>query len=68
MQCTCMNDTLIGTTIAVINKNIREPCSACVGPDDTVLVCSKNNHDVAHLTVGGDVLGSYPLNLKLPHS
>ncbi|KAH3809536.1 hypothetical protein DPMN_137909 [Dreissena polymorpha] len=34
-------DTLNGTSRAVNNKNMREPCVVCVGPDDTVLVCSK---------------------------
>ncbi|XP_052216614.1 uncharacterized protein LOC127834639 isoform X2 [Dreissena polymorpha] len=63
-----MYDTLNGTSRAVTNNNIREPCSACAGPNDTALVCSKNNHAIAHLTVDGDVLGFYPVDLKLPHS
>ncbi|KAH3870452.1 hypothetical protein DPMN_033640 [Dreissena polymorpha] len=63
-----MYDTLNGTSRAVTNNNIREPYCACVGPNDTVLLCSKNKHAIAHLSVDGEVLGTYPVDLKLPHS
>ncbi|XP_052215153.1 uncharacterized protein LOC127833768 [Dreissena polymorpha] len=63
-----MHDTLKGTSRAVTNENIQEPRGACVGPGDTVLVCSKNNNSIVYLSVDGNILGTYPVNMKHPYS
>ncbi|KAH3805550.1 hypothetical protein DPMN_133854 [Dreissena polymorpha] len=63
-----MYDTVKGTSRAVTNGNIQGPRGACVGPGDTVMVCSKNMNSVVHLTVDGDFLCTYPVDMKLPCS
>ncbi|XP_052238937.1 uncharacterized protein LOC127850149 isoform X2 [Dreissena polymorpha] len=63
-----MNDTVNGTSRTVTNENIQEPCGACVGPGDTVLVCSKNKNSIVHLTIDGKILGTYPVDMWYPLS
>ncbi|KAH3803795.1 hypothetical protein DPMN_132063 [Dreissena polymorpha] len=63
-----MYDTVKGTSRAVTNENIQEPRGACVGPGDTVLVCSQNKHSIVHLRVDGDLLGTYRVDMKYPRS
>ncbi|KAH3804508.1 hypothetical protein DPMN_132795 [Dreissena polymorpha] len=63
-----MYDTVKGTSRAVTNGNIQEPRGACVGPGDTVMVCSFKMHSVVHLTVDGDILCTYPVNMTFPCS
>ncbi|KAH3805507.1 hypothetical protein DPMN_133811 [Dreissena polymorpha] len=63
-----MFDTVKGTSKAVTNGNIQEPRGACVGPGDTVMVCSNKMHSVVHLTVDGDFLCTYPVNMTFPCS
>ncbi|KAH3870552.1 hypothetical protein DPMN_033740 [Dreissena polymorpha] len=63
-----MHDTLNGTSTAVTNENIQKPRGACVGPGDTVLVCSGNKHSIVHLTIDGKILGTYPVDMKYPYS
>ncbi|KAH3870615.1 hypothetical protein DPMN_033803 [Dreissena polymorpha] len=63
-----MHDTVKGTLKAVTHKNIQEPCGACPGPGDTVLVCSKNNNSIVHLTIDGKLLGTYPVDMKYSFS
>ncbi|KAH3803900.1 hypothetical protein DPMN_132171 [Dreissena polymorpha] len=63
-----MFDTVNGTFRVVTNENIQEPGGACVGPGDTVLVCSENKNSIVHLSVDGDILGTYPVDMKLPSS
>ncbi|KAH3870645.1 hypothetical protein DPMN_033833 [Dreissena polymorpha] len=63
-----MFDTVNGTSRAVTNENIQEPRGACVGPGDTVLVCSENKNSIVHLTIDGKILGTYPVDMKFPYS
>ncbi|KAH3870647.1 hypothetical protein DPMN_033835, partial [Dreissena polymorpha] len=63
-----MYDTLKGTSRAVTNENIQEPCGACVGPGDSVLVCSMRKDSIVHLTINGKILGTYPVDMKCPYS
>ncbi|KAH3803575.1 uncharacterized protein LOC127834467 [Dreissena polymorpha] len=63
-----MYDTVNGTSRAVTSENIQEPRGACVGPGDTVLVCSENNNSIVHLSVDGNILGTYPVNMRHPYS
>ncbi|XP_052265918.1 uncharacterized protein LOC127868311 isoform X3 [Dreissena polymorpha] len=63
-----MYDTVNGTSRAVTNENIQEPRGACVGPGDTVLVCSQNNDSIVHLTIDGKILGTFPVDMELPCS
>ncbi|KAH3797598.1 hypothetical protein DPMN_151182 [Dreissena polymorpha] len=62
-----MNDTVNGTSRAVTNENIQGPCGACVGPGDTVLVCSQNNNSIVHMTNDGNILGTYPVDMTNPY-
>ncbi|KAH3812807.1 uncharacterized protein LOC127836643 [Dreissena polymorpha] len=59
-------DTVKGKYKVVTDDNIRRPRSACVGPGDTVLVCSEAKNSVVHLTVEGDILGTFPLDMQGP--
>ncbi|XP_052215188.1 uncharacterized protein LOC127833776 isoform X2 [Dreissena polymorpha] len=61
-------DTVNGTSRAVTNENIQEPRGACVGPGDTVLVCSKNKNSIVHLSVDGNIIGTYPVDMWSPYS
>ncbi|XP_052265891.1 uncharacterized protein LOC127868292 isoform X6 [Dreissena polymorpha] len=61
-------DTVNGTSRAVTNENIQNPLGACVGPGDTVLVCSGNKQSIVHLTIHGKILGTYPLDMRYPKS
>ncbi|XP_052217330.1 uncharacterized protein LOC127835101 isoform X4 [Dreissena polymorpha] len=61
-----MYDTVKGTSVTI--GNIQKPRSACVGPGDTVMVCSENKNSVVHLTVHGDFLGTYTVGMKYPCS
>ncbi|KAH3803643.1 hypothetical protein DPMN_131909 [Dreissena polymorpha] len=63
-----MYDTVNGTSRAVTNENIQNPLGACVGPDDTVLVCSGNKDSIVHLTIHGKILCTYPLEMKTTYS
>ncbi|XP_052217329.1 uncharacterized protein LOC127835101 isoform X3 [Dreissena polymorpha] len=61
-------DTVNGTSRAVTNGNIQVPSGACVGPGDTVMVCSENMNSVVQLTADGDFLCTYPVDMKFPRS
>ncbi|XP_052216131.1 uncharacterized protein LOC127834375 [Dreissena polymorpha] len=61
-------DTFKGTSRAVTGETIKEPRGACVGPGETVLVCSKKKNSIVHLTVDGAILGTYPVDMELPYS
>ncbi|KAH3815803.1 hypothetical protein DPMN_144334 [Dreissena polymorpha] len=61
-------DTVKGTSRAVTDENIQEPRGACVGPGDTVLVCSMMKDSIVHLTADGNILGTYPLDMKWPYT
>ncbi|KAH3805524.1 hypothetical protein DPMN_133828 [Dreissena polymorpha] len=61
-------NTVKGTSRAVTNGNIQEPRVACVGPGDTVIVCNENMNSVVHLTVDGDYLCTYPVDMKCPRT
>ncbi|KAH3803666.1 hypothetical protein DPMN_131932 [Dreissena polymorpha] len=61
-----MNDTVKGSSRAVTDENIREPRGACVGPGDTVLVCSMRKHSIVRLTIDGKILGTYPVDMEFP--
>ncbi|XP_052218534.1 uncharacterized protein LOC127836144 isoform X4 [Dreissena polymorpha] len=61
-------DTVNGTSRAVTNENIQEPRGACVGPGDTVLVCSMDKNSIVHLSVDGNIIGTYPVDMKKPTS
>ncbi|XP_052217181.1 uncharacterized protein LOC127835031 isoform X2 [Dreissena polymorpha] len=63
-----MYDTVKGTSRGVTDENIQEPCGACVGPGGTVLVCSMKMNCIVHLTVDGDVIGTYPVDMMFPIS
>ncbi|KAH3694728.1 hypothetical protein DPMN_082169 [Dreissena polymorpha] len=62
-----MYDTLKGTSRAVTDESIQQPSGVCVGPGDTVLVCSKMKCCIVHLSVEGDILGTYPVDMKWPY-
>ncbi|KAH3870581.1 hypothetical protein DPMN_033769 [Dreissena polymorpha] len=63
-----MYDTVKATSRAVTNENIQEPRGACPEPGDTVLVCSMRKNSIVHLTIDGKILGTYPVDIKLPFS
>ncbi|KAH3804154.1 uncharacterized protein LOC127836239 [Dreissena polymorpha] len=63
-----MYDTVKGTSRAVTDRNIQQPRGACVGPGDTVLVCSTANNSIVHLSVDVEVLGTYPVDMWYPYS
>ncbi|KAH3805109.1 hypothetical protein DPMN_133406 [Dreissena polymorpha] len=57
-----------GTSRAVTNENIQGPQGACVGPGDTVLVCSMDKNSIVHLSVDGNIIGTYPVDMQKPTS
>ncbi|KAH3810240.1 uncharacterized protein LOC127836519 [Dreissena polymorpha] len=63
-----MYDTVKGTSRAVTNENIRIPSGACVAPGDTVLVCSTYKNSIVHLSVNGEIIGTYPVDMRYPDS
>ncbi|KAH3803702.1 hypothetical protein DPMN_131969, partial [Dreissena polymorpha] len=63
-----MNDPVNGTSRAVTNENIQEPRAACVGPGDSVLVCSMGKDSIVRLTIDGKILGTYPVDMECPCS
>ncbi|KAH3844263.1 uncharacterized protein LOC127873491 [Dreissena polymorpha] len=63
-----MYDTVKGTSEAVIDGNIQKPRGACVGPGDSVMVCSNKKNSIVHMTVNGEILGTYPVDIKNPNS
>ncbi|XP_052260664.1 uncharacterized protein LOC127864815 isoform X2 [Dreissena polymorpha] len=63
-----MNDCAKGTSKVVTDENIQQPRGACVGPGDTVLVCSGATSSIVHLTVDGIMLGTYPVDMRWPYS
>ncbi|KAH3803762.1 uncharacterized protein LOC127834144 [Dreissena polymorpha] len=63
-----MYDTVEGTSRAVTNENIQQPRGACVGPGDTVLLCSVTKNSIVQLSVDGTILGTYPVDMKFPYS
>ncbi|KAH3803620.1 hypothetical protein DPMN_131885 [Dreissena polymorpha] len=63
-----MYDTVNGTSRAVTDENIQEPRGACVGPGDTVLVCSMGKDSIVRMTIDGKILGTYPVDMEFPYS
>ncbi|KAH3815894.1 hypothetical protein DPMN_144430 [Dreissena polymorpha] len=63
-----MFDTAKGTSRAVTNDNIQNPHGACVGPGDTVLVCSTAKSSIVHITVDGDILCTYHVDMRRPYT
>ncbi|KAH3815848.1 hypothetical protein DPMN_144382 [Dreissena polymorpha] len=63
-----MFNTVKGTSRAVTNYNIQRPHGACVGPGDTVLVCSGAKNSIVHITVDGDILCTYHVDMQCPYS
>jgi hypothetical protein len=63
-----MYDTVKRTSKAVTDGSIQEPRGACVGPGDTILVCSANKDSIVQLTIGGLILGTYPVDMNCPYS
>ncbi|KAH3815860.1 hypothetical protein DPMN_144394 [Dreissena polymorpha] len=63
-----MLDTVKGTSRAVTHDNIQEPIGACVGPGDSVLVCSMAKNSIVHLTVDGDILCTYHVDMRSPYT
>ncbi|KAH3805291.1 hypothetical protein DPMN_133589 [Dreissena polymorpha] len=61
-------DTVKGTSRVFTNEKIQEPRGACVGPGDTVLVCSTANNSIVRLSVDGDLMCTYPVDMKYPES
>ncbi|KAH3797678.1 hypothetical protein DPMN_151263 [Dreissena polymorpha] len=61
-------DTAKGTSREVTNENIQEPRGSCVGPGDSVLVCSMRKDSIAHLTIDGKILGTYPVDMKFANN
>ncbi|KAH3803637.1 hypothetical protein DPMN_131903 [Dreissena polymorpha] len=61
-------DTVNGTSKAVTDRNILKPRGACVGPGDTVLVCSMIKNSIVHLNANGSLLGYYPVDMKYPYT
>ncbi|KAH3804170.1 hypothetical protein DPMN_132452 [Dreissena polymorpha] len=59
-----MYDTSKATPRAVTTENIQGPDSVCVGPSETVLVCSQNNHSIVHLSVNGDLPCGYAVPVQ----
>ncbi|KAH3689397.1 hypothetical protein DPMN_191738 [Dreissena polymorpha] len=53
---------------AITDDNIRQPRAACVGPGDTVLVCSAAKNSIVHVTVDGTILGSYKVDVRWPYT
>ncbi|KAH3844318.1 uncharacterized protein LOC127872767 [Dreissena polymorpha] len=58
-----MYDIMKGTSRAVTDGNIQKPGNVCVGPGDTVMVCSSLNNSIVHLTVTGEILGTYLVDI-----
>ncbi|KAH3844319.1 hypothetical protein DPMN_086577 [Dreissena polymorpha] len=63
-----MYDTVKGTSRAVTDGNIQEPRYACVGPGDTVMVSCGKKTSIVHLSVTGENLGTYVVNMKFQYS
>ncbi|KAH3898423.1 uncharacterized protein LOC127864816 [Dreissena polymorpha] len=63
-----MYDTVKGTSRAITHDNIKQPIRPCIGPDDTVLVCSGAKNSIVRLTVEGEILDTYSLDMEWPYA
>ncbi|XP_052783105.1 uncharacterized protein LOC128219337 [Mya arenaria] len=63
-----MYNTVSGTSREVKCDRIREPRNACVGPDDSVFVCSKYTNSIIQISPDGDILASCDVDMKYPYA
>ncbi|XP_052783082.1 uncharacterized protein LOC128219312 [Mya arenaria] len=59
-----MYNTVSGKITEVKDDRIREPTGACVGPDDSVFVCSENTNSVIPISPDGYILTSCDVDMK----
>ncbi|XP_052214378.1 uncharacterized protein LOC127833254 [Dreissena polymorpha] len=62
-----MYNTMTRMCREVTDENLKEPRGVCVH-GNTVLVCSRLNNCIVHLTVDGNILGTYSVDLNGPYS
>ncbi|XP_052784438.1 uncharacterized protein LOC128220197 [Mya arenaria] len=63
-----MYNTVSGTSNEVKGDRIRAPKRACVGPDDSVFVCSQNTNSIIQISPDGDILASCDVDMKYPYA
>ncbi|XP_052782809.1 uncharacterized protein LOC128219036 [Mya arenaria] len=63
-----MYNTVSGTSSEVKCDRIRAPRGACVGPDDSVFVCSDNTNSVIQISPDGDILALCDVDMKFPYA
>ncbi|XP_052784981.1 uncharacterized protein LOC128220575 [Mya arenaria] len=63
-----MYNTVSDKNSKVKGGQIREPKGTCVGPDDSVFVCSKNTNSVIQISPDGDILASCDVDMKHPYA
>ncbi|XP_052783254.1 uncharacterized protein LOC128219486 [Mya arenaria] len=61
-----MFNTVTGKNTKIKDRSIREPRDACVGPDDSVFVCSEKTNSVIQISPDGDILASCNVDMTFP--
>jgi len=54
------------TRTVVKDESIQEPRAVCVGPGDSIFVCSENTNSLVQVSASGKVLGSHKLDMEYP--
>lgn len=52
----------------VRDECIKEPCGACVGPEDCLFICSQNTHSLVQMSSTGSVIAIHELDMDYPCS
>ncbi|XP_052782810.1 uncharacterized protein LOC128219037 [Mya arenaria] len=63
-----MYNTVSGKSSEVKGDRIREPRGACLGPDDSVFVCSKDTISIIQISTDGDILASCDVDMWYPYA
>ncbi|XP_052782808.1 uncharacterized protein LOC128219035 [Mya arenaria] len=61
-----MYNTVSSKVKEVKDDRIRKPRRACVGPDDSVFVCSDKTNSIIQISPDGDILVSCDFDMKFP--
>ncbi|XP_052784980.1 uncharacterized protein LOC128220573 [Mya arenaria] len=61
-------NTVNGASSEIKDARIQKPRGACVGPDDSVFVCSQNTESVIQISPTGDVCASCDVGMMYPYA
>ncbi|XP_052799357.1 uncharacterized protein LOC128230972 [Mya arenaria] len=63
-----MYNTKTGKSTEVNHDRIRKPRGACVGPDDSVIICSNGTNSIVQVSSVGEIMSSCGVEMNYPYA